>query len=110
MVAIEPLLSSARTVKSSSSARPGTIDFMRAWSRRAWSPATKRTNWYACVPMSPPQPYAPALAGSTRQVACLCPSSSRRVASQPWGYHASTLRISPISPCATSSRASMTIG
>ena len=58
-------------------------------------------------PMSPPQPEAPAFRGSTLQAACLCPSSSRRVANQPWGYHASTLRISPISPWRTiSARAS----
>ena len=49
------------------------------------------------------------LAGSTRQEACLALVLSL-VASQPWGYHASTLRISPISPSRTSSRASMTIG
>ena len=62
------------------------------------------------MPMSPPQPEAPALAGSTRQEACFWPSASRFVASQPWGYQASTLRTSPIAPSLTSSLASMTIG
>ena len=44
MVAIAPLFSSARTVKSSSSGRPGTTDFMRASSLTACRPATNRTN------------------------------------------------------------------
>ena len=44
IVAMPPLLSSARTVKSSSSARPGTNVFSRARSRTADSPATNRTN------------------------------------------------------------------
>ena len=44
IVAMPPLLSSARTVKSSSSARPGTNVFSRARSRTADSPVTNRTN------------------------------------------------------------------
>ena len=51
--------------------------------------------------MSPPQPEAPALAGSTRQAACFWPSASRFVASHPWGYQASTLRTSPMAPSLT---------
>ena len=44
IVAIPPLSSSARTVKSSSSARPGTNAFNRPRMRVALRPATKRTN------------------------------------------------------------------
>ena len=44
MVAIPPLSSSARTVKSSSSARPGTNALSRPRIRVALRPATNRTN------------------------------------------------------------------
>ncbi len=56
------------------------------------------------VPMSPPHPEAPALAGSTRHAACFCPSASSLVASHPWGYQASTLRTSPMTLSRINSR------